>query len=172
MNDIAPPIPFTWNGEAFSPRPTWAAECDKHFVIGQVYRLVELQERSMRSHGGYFATVYEAFQNLPEHLADQIRSVEHLRKLALIKVGYYDVTSFVASSENEANKIAATLRRLDSFAIVTINKRVINMYVAKSQSLRAMDKDTFEDSKRKVLDVLASMIGTTTEALHKAGEGS
>lgn len=159
------PIPMRWTGEAMQPLPRFASEADRSFVIGKVYRLVEHQERSQNSHAHYFAALHEAWQNLPENLADQFPTPEHFRKRLLIKAGYRDERSIVCGSKAEAQRVAAFVKPMDEYAVVTVSEAVVRVYTAQSQSMRAMGKAAFQDSKQKVLDLAAEMIGVAPGAL-------
>lgn len=163
------PIRMQWNGDGFTPATSyWAHEADKLFVIGDTYYIVEHQGRSQRSHNHFFAAVAEAWQNLPEQLAAQYPSADHLRKHALIKAGYFNSQQLVCSSKAEAVRIAAFIRPSDEYAIVKAESCVVTRFTAKSQSVKAMGREDFQRSKDAVLDVLADMIGTTRGELQRA----
>lgn len=170
----APPIPFRWTGEVFEPLPRWAKDCDREFVVGQVYRLVEQQDRSQASHAHYFACIKEAWQSLPDHLAEHLPSPEHLRKFALIKAGYADSCQFVASSKAEAARVREFVKKLnvDGYALVTVSGAVTTVWTARSQSMKAMGRKEFQASKDAVLDVIAGLLGTTRDALNSAGQAA
>jgi len=75
------PVLFSWDGEAMQPLGERMAKlCDEQFVIGMRYRLVEYEDRSSKSHNHYFASLAEAWNNLPEDMAERFPSPEHLRK--------------------------------------------------------------------------------------------
>lgn len=159
------PIPFEWTGDCFVPRPGFAKVCDREFVVGQVYRLVEEQERSAATHRHFFACVNAAWENLPDHLAPNHPTPDHLRRFALIRAGYADSRQIVASSKAEAVRLAAFVKPMDSYAVVTVSEAVVTVFTARSQSMKAMGKKDFAASKEAVLTVIAEMIGTTPEAL-------
>ncbi len=159
------PIPFRWSGEAMVPAARFAKQCEKEFVIGEIYPMAVQEERSGVSHRHLFASIREAWLNLPDDLAEQFKTPEHLRKWALIEAGYADERTVVCSSKLEARKIAAFMRPMDEFAIVVARDSVIKVYTAKSQSTRAMNKRDFQESKTKVLDIISGLIGVTPEAL-------
>lgn len=159
------PIPFRWEGDCFVPMPGHAKRCDQAFVVGQVYRLVEHEDRSQASHNHYFAAVNDAWQNLPEHLAERFPTAEHLRKFALIKAGFADSRQLVASSKAEAVRLAAFIRPADEYAIVTVSDAVVTVWTARTQNQRAMNRADFQASKDGVLRVLAELIGTTPTTL-------
>lgn len=158
-----PPIPFTWDGEAMIPKIPRLA--DRYYVVGEQYRLVPEEQRSRKTHDHFFASVHEAFLNLPEHLAEQYPTEDKLRKHCLIKAGYADETTFVCGSKAEAVRLQAFLRPIDECAIIVAREGTVRRYVAQSQSKRAMGAKVFQESKQKVLDILAEMIGVTPEAL-------
>lgn len=117
------------------------------------------EHRSRASHDHYFAAVQNAFDNLPESLSNDFPTAEHLRKWALIKAGYRDERTFVASSGNEAMRLAVYLRPIDSYAFCMVDGDRVTHCTAKSQSLKAMGKAEFQRSKDAVLRELAILIG-------------
>lgn len=170
MNSVA--LPMRWDGEAMVPLPGFARRADAQFVIGQTYRLEPVEDRSAASHRHYFAAINEAWANLPDHMAERFPSPESLRKFALIKAGYADSRQIVAASKAEAQRLAAFIRPMDEYAVVTVDQAVVTIFTARSQSVRAMGKAEFQDSKQKVLDVIADMIGVTSEALAAHGRAA
>lgn len=164
--DTFPPQHFEWNGEAMIPLHPRRA--DKTFVVGQRYSLVQHEERSSASHNHEFAWLREAWQSLPEHLADRFPSPEHLRKWALIRAGYSDSHTIVCSSKAEAARVAAFIRPLDEFAVVNVQGTTVTRYTAKSQSKRAMGAKEFYESKQRIMEVVARMIGVEPQELPQA----
>lgn len=159
------PIPMRWDGESFTPLPRFAGECDKLFVVGQVHRMVEVQDRSAKSHAHFFAAVSEAWANLPDHLAERFPTADHLRKFALIKGGWADSRQIVAASKAEAVRLAAFIRPMDAYAVVTVDGSVVTVWTARSQDMRSMGATEFQRSKDAVLRIIAEMIGTTADTL-------
>lgn len=165
MNE-APPLLFTWNGDGFTPATAyWGRQADKHFVIGENYELVEHHGRSHKSHAHFFAVIHDAWQNLPEEMAERFPTEEHLRKYALIKAGYADTNTLVCSSKAEALRVAAFMRPTDEFAVITVKDSTVTRYVAQSQSTRAMGAKVFQESKDATLGILSQMVGTSRKAL-------
>lgn len=164
---MAGPIPCTWDGEAFVPLKRFARQCDREFAAGETYLLANQEQRSAASHAHYFAALNEGWQSLPEHFGDRFPTPEHLRKLCLIKAGYSDSQTFVASSKAEAVRLAAFIRPIDEFSVVTVNGTTVTRFTAKSQSIRAMGKADFQRSKDKVLEIIAGMIGVEPRELSK-----
>lgn len=167
------PLPCRWDGDGFVPLQRFAKEADRAYVVGEVYRMAPVEDRSGKSHGHYFAALSDAWANLPEGQAERFPSAEHLRKWALIKAGWRDERSIVAASKAEAQRLAAFVRPMDEFAVVLVSGPVVTVYTAQSQSMRAMGKQAFEASKQAVLDIVAGMIGVTADALYKqAGQAA
>ena len=161
------PMKMRWDGERFEPLGRSAQEATARFVIGAVYALEEIAPRSEASHNHFFACLAEAWRNLPEDQSEQFPSPDHLRKWALIKQGFRDERSIVCGSNALALRIAAFVRPMDEFAIVTVANSVVMVWTAKSQSLRAMGKADFEASKNAVLGYVATLIGTSADELAK-----
>lgn len=160
------PILTTWDGEAFYPLgPAWARRADKHYVVGERYTIAPVEERSLKSHSHYFAAVNDAWRNLQEEHADRWPTAEHLRKWALIKSGYRDERTHVCDSKAEALRLAAFMKPMDDYAVVVARDNIVVHWTAKSQSMRAMGKKEFQESKDAVLGVLAELLGTTAGEL-------
>lgn len=153
------PIFFHWDGEAMVPLARFAKLADQEFVVGLDYPLVVQESRSRASHNHFFAAVEEAWRNLPEHIAEQYPNSDKLRKHALIRAGYRDERSIACASKAEAQRVAAFVKPMDDYAIVLVTEAVVTVYTAKSQSLRAMGRKVFQESKDAVLAVLADMVG-------------
>lgn len=158
-----PAMAFMWDGEAMQPMRRGLA--DKHYVVGEKYILEQHKERSTASHSHYFAALTETWRNLPEDVADQFPTAEHLRKWCLIKAGFADERSIVCASKAEAQRVAAFIKPMDEYALVTVRDATVRVYTAQSQSTRAMNAATFQRSKEAVLEIAAGIIGTTPEAV-------
>jgi hypothetical protein len=163
-----PTIPATWTGEVFEPRRSFRASCDKSFTIGESYILVPQEQRGAAAHAHYFASIGEAWKNLSDELAARWPSPEHLRKAALIKAGYRDERTLVASSRAEALRLAAFVKPMDEYAFVSVSGSTVVVLTAQSQSYRAMGKERFAASKSAVLDILSELIGVETRELERA----
>jgi hypothetical protein len=167
------PFMFYWHEGAMIPRNISRKLCDRTFVEGATYPLVVQEPRSRASHNHYFAAIEKGWHNLGEQIAGEFPTAEHLRKHALIAAGFADKRSLVCASKAEAVRTAAFVRPMDEYAVVTATHAVVTIYTAKSQSVRAMGRKHFEDSKRAVLDVIAAMVGVEPEALSSnAGEAA
>lgn len=163
------PLPMRWDGQSFTPiNARVARAADQEFVVGDIYRLEAVEERSAKSHRHFFAAVNEAWANLPESLGDQFPSPDHLRRWCLIRAGYAEHRNIVAASKAEAQRIAAFVKPMDSYAVVTVRESVVTVYTAESQSMKAMGKQRFQESKDAVLSLLAAMIGADPVELGRA----
>lgn len=163
-----PPIRCRWDGEAFIPERRFARICDNRFIIGELYPLVVEEERSQATHNHYFAAVHDAWVNLPDDMAERWPTAEHLRKWALIKAGYRDERTVPCATAAEAQRVRALVKGLDDYAVVLVHENVVSVFTAKTQSTKAMKKAEFQESKQKVLDVLAELIGVRTRELERA----
>jgi len=171
MTDAAPPILFTWNGDSFAPAsPYWAKQADKHYAIGERINLVQHHDRTTASHNHEFAWLKEAWQSLPEGLADSYPTPEHLRKRALIEAGYFDEQVIDAGTNAAALRVASGIKSFpgEEFSLVIVRGPAVVVRRARSQSRRAMNKLEFQDSKSKVMEVVAGLIGVSPADLRKA----
>jgi hypothetical protein len=176
-DDDAPPIWMTYEGDGFKLLPGYSQKlADKHYVIGEKYRMLNEHERSAKSHRHYFACIKDAHSNMPESMLELHPSPEALRKHALIRTGYCDQNTFVCASAAEARRMAAWLTPVDEFCIIVSARNVVTRYTAKSQSVKAMGNVVFQLSKDAVLTWIAEQIGTTKTALEantgQSGEGA
>jgi hypothetical protein len=153
------PLIYEWNGEGHIPLPSFAKKADEQFVIGQRYRMVEVEDRSMASHRHEFAWLKTAWDNLPEHLAPAYPSPEHLRKRARIAAGFCSEIITDAGSRAAAERVAATCRFLDEFALVEVRGSAVIVRRAESQSWKAMGRERFQASKTAIMEIVADMIG-------------
>jgi hypothetical protein len=125
------------------------------------------EHRSKKSHDQFFAIVKGAWETLPDHLLEKFPSSEHLRKYALCKAGYADVTIIACKSNTEAIKTGWLLSQIDNFAVIEISDTVLTCARAESQSLKAMGRRTFQESKEGVLRVISELIGTDAATLER-----
>jgi len=158
--NMSSPITATWDGEAFYPAsPYWAARADRQFVVGETYKIVEHHDRSEASHNHYFASISNAWNTLPDHLLAEYPTAEHLRKKMLVKCGYADERTVVCASKAEAERVAAFIKPMDNYAVVVFHEAVVKVYTAQSQSLKAMGKREFQESKEAVLAAVDRLLG-------------
>lgn len=141
------------------PERRYAKACDEEFVVHERYRMEAIAERSMRSHNHFFAELHDCWLNLPEGVGNEFLNEEHWRKHLLIKAGYYNLRTYVASSRAEAERVARWSRPDNDYAIIRIDGCVVEEYTAKSQAKAAMKAKDFQDAKSRVLDLAYDMIG-------------
>ena len=162
-------LALTYMGEGQFQAPRgFAKRCDKELVIGETLRWEVVHERSAASHSHYFAVLADAWANLSEALAADLPSPEHMRKHCLIKAGYCDMTKLVCGDNAEAIRAALLMKSMDTYSICEVSGRVVTVYRAKSQSIRAMGKKEFGDSKNAVLVEIGKLIGADPAELGKA----
>lgn len=161
----AAPILYQWDGEAMVPHRRFKAECDRTFVVGENYRLVVHEDRSIASHNHEFAFVAEAWAQLPEKFASEFRTPEHLRKRALIEAGYFNQQEVDAGSHAAALRVAHFVSSIDEYSVVVVRGPIVVVRRAKSQSRRAMGAKEFQESKQAILEIISAMIDVRPETL-------
>lgn len=122
------------------------------------------KNRSLQSHNFFFASLAGKYETMPESVTERLPTVEHFRKFALIKTGHRDERSITCSSLAEARRVAAFVRPMDEFALVNVTGATVIAWTAKSQSLKAMGRERFEQSKNDVLAYADSLLGITEAA--------
>lgn len=164
------PATFVYKGNGvLVSLPRHAKQCDAQFVVDEEYPMTILEARSRVSHNHYFATLHEAWANLPEDIATDFPSAEHLRKWALCKAGYAHEKNFDCESRDHAVQLGAFVRSVDTFAVITIRGNVVRIYEAASQSAAAMGKEEFQKSKQAVLDIVAGLLDVKPAQLAQQG---
>lgn len=158
-----PLLTYVWTGTALQPLGRFAERARQYFTQGEYYVLEASEERSWQSHKHYFASIYDMWLNLPETAAMEpwAQSSEHLRKYALIKTGWHDSTTFPCATNAEAQRTAQVARSLtpaDDYRIAVTRGDVVELYSAKSQSMKAMGKAAFQKSKDDVLGFLERIV--------------
>ena len=170
------PILCRWTDCAFHPvgdyhlRAAGAA-----YEEGGLFRMAPVEDRSTATHNHQFAWISEAWKSLPDHYAGEPWSVtpETLRKYALIRTGFCSTQIYACGSKAEARRWAANLRgAIHEFCIVVPKEMTVQVFTAKSQSRRAMDKAEFQASKEAILDFIADLIGVEPETLAKQQEAA
>lgn len=163
------PIIFRWEGDAMIPASRfWQRECDQRFVVGEHYSLEEIHARSHASHAHYFAVLKNIWDSLPDEARPQFGNAEILRKHALIRTGFHTMQQHVCKSAAEAERLAAVIKPYDAYQIVDTEGCVVTVYHAASQDMRSMDKATFQESKEKVLDWCADLVGADRDEARRA----
>lgn len=152
------PLIYTGAGEFMASSPYHRKRCEQAYGLGEIITVEPIDDRSMASHRHYFAELTDLWETLPEGLAGDFPSSEHLRKFGLIKSGYCRQRKLVLPTHEEAQEAAAMVSELDTYALCEVVGRTLTVWVAKSQSMKAMKKDEFEKSKADVLLVIRKML--------------
>lgn len=166
------PLWFRWDGRVLWPMlPRLADHMNKMIKAGDICQINVVADRSMRSHGHFFAVLQRAWASLPE--ADRINafpSSEHLRKWALSHTPYCTMRMYTASNAFEAQRLAKFLAGNDiQYSRIETKGRHITQFIPDSQALDAMpDSKIFQASKDAVFDVLAQHLGIVVEELEGA----
>lgn len=153
------PLRYLGEGQFETPRG-FSKRCDKELVVGEVLGWERTNDRSKRSHDHFFAQLEDLWRNLPEHIADEFPSADHLRKFALIKSGHCTMARIVCATNKEAIFACSLFQSMDGFAVCEVAARVVTVWRAKSQSYKAMGKTLFQKSKDDVFRVISEIIGT------------
>jgi BMFP domain-containing protein YqiC len=161
------PIAVVWNGHNFIPLPRFKKMCDEQFAVDEEVILERVQNRSLASHNHYFACLHEGYQNLAEEYAQEFDSIEHMRHWCLCREGFCTTTKIAMSTREDASQLRQTLKGLDASTIIGVSENIATIYHPASQSMKAMGKEAFEESKQKVLARVASMARTTVAELKK-----
>lgn len=169
------PVGFTWDerDQVMRLLPRFGNLAAQQYRDAQVYRLVVVDdERNMKSHAHYFAALNEGFKTISERYAGRWDSVQHLREWLLIREGWYNETEIDCGTEKNAQRqlqyCTQQIQRRGHYTQVFISGSKIIFRDAKSQSREAMDRDTFERSKRDVLDALTHLLDVSRAELDKA----
>lgn len=177
---------WTWNeaDESMRLKPAFRRVAKAQFVDGEDYAMDVRERRSSREHNHYFAAVNEAWIHLNDESREKLNSPEKLRKWALIHVGRCDQSVFGPMPHRTALKWAQTaavfFRRGEDYVEISVRpvygdlgkrtgESLVIMKAAVSQSRASMDRETFRQSKREVLDLLAGKIEVKRSELEKAG---
>lgn len=158
------PVPMLWKDGHFIPATSYQLKrCSDHFEDGQRVLMVEHKERSTNTHNHYFAALHDAWQNLPEGIADEFISFDQFRATALIATGYYNERRVICATAEDAERLAAFIRPINPLAIISVHGNAIVERTAKSQRYRAMDKAEFRKSKEAVLAWAWGLCGVDPE---------
>lgn len=152
---------------AMVPQRRFDNICKRQYHSGEVYPLAPLETRSRASHSHFFACIHEGFANIPESMAARWPTPDHLRRWLLIETGWFHESEIDCASPKHATQAATLIRSFDGYARISIHGSKVIIRRAKSQSAAAMGKDSFESSKRDVLELLEHLIGTKRGELGK-----
>lgn len=136
--------------------------------VGAVHGWQMAEHRSKASHDHFFAIINEAWKNLPEDMADDFPSPEHLRKWALIKAGFCSETRIACANNNEAMTLATKAKAMDKYSIVAIDGKAVTIWTADSQRRDAMGRQAFQEAKERALHIISNLLGTDITILKEA----
>jgi len=157
-------LQFIWKDGVMVPATSYqATRCAERFEDGKRYLLVEHEDRSHKSHSHFFASLREAFNQLPHDIADDFTSFDHFRSVGLISNGFYHQREFACASREEARRLAAFLRPMAPLSIVAVHEAVVVERTAKSMSYRAMPKGEFQKAKQALIEWAWNLVGVTPE---------
>jgi hypothetical protein len=169
------PVSFRRHKNAMVVNPRYRKVFEAQFAEGEDYVLVPLEERDMKSHGHYFATLHEGWLNLDEKIAHRWPTETHLRRWALIETGFYNLKTIPCDSPSQAKRFAALCRGFDAFAVILVRGDVVEIYTARSQSAApppvGMGPEDFKASKKAVLDLVATLARTDRKSLEAEAAG-
>ncbi len=164
----APPLICRWS--AADNAMHCLSRPGKYFQDGSKYILEVREERSAASHKRSMAWLHDAWLSLPEGLDKRFPSENHLRKWALVRAGFADEEIIPFDSAADAKKAAILVRKKDDYAVIVPKGKVLQIFTAKSQSYRAMDKKTFQESVEAIERVISELLGTTRTELKNAAQ--
>lgn len=160
------PVAYRWiNGHMVPLNSFFATRAAKQYQPGATYVLVPNEARSPESHSHFFAALHDGWLNLAEEYAEEFPTSAHLRAWALTKAGYADKNVIVCATSEDAIRTAAIASTRDKIRIIEVSGRTVTVWIPHSQSRAAMGKERFQDSKSKVLDIVAAMARTTRQDL-------
>lgn len=136
--------------------------------VGAVHGWSLSEHRSKSSHDHFFAVVNEAWKSLPEDMADDFPSPEHLRKWALIKAGFCSETRVACANNGEAMTLATKAKAMDKFSVVAIDGKAVTIWTADSQRRDAMGRHAFQEAKERALHIISNLLGIDATTLKEA----
>ena len=134
---------------------------------GEVHGWQMAEHRSAKSHDHFFACVNTAWKSLPEDMADDFPSPEHLRKWSLIKAGFCSETRIVCANNSEAMTLATKAKAMDKFSVVAIDGKAVTIWTADSQRRDAMGRQAFQEAKANALHIISNLLGCDIAELRK-----
>lgn len=98
------------------------------------------------------------------------QSDEHLRKYALIRTGFCSTQQQAFGSHAAAIAGAALVRSSpnEEYTLVSVQGATVHVFRPESQSVRAMGKERFQESKTAIMDFIAGLLGCTPDQLPKS----
>lgn len=152
------PIPCIYEGDGeFRARGArWAGLCDKRFVVGETYLLIEEEQRSIESHRHQFAYLRDVWLNWPEYADLQFVDADDLRKHALIMSGWkIEKKAAFSSNKDATTAMTFAMQQAREYTLFSVSGNVMVALTARSQKMRGperMTKAEFQKSKTDVLE--------------------
>lgn len=153
------PIPFRWTGAAMEPLSRFHNTVAAQFETGKLYVLSVVEDRSQKSHNHLFAEIAAVHESLPDELANNWPTPEHLRKAALIRAGFRTVRDYVCATAAEARRTAMLAEDMDEYAVVEISGTVVRVCRAQSMAWGRMKRADFQAAKDGVFRCIYDLTG-------------
>jgi hypothetical protein len=182
---IMQPVHFTWREVditdadgvvtrtyAMVPSLRYRRIAERQFGGGGEYALEPVTERSAASHSQYFAALHDLYQNVPEQMQARWPNEAHFRAWLLMETGWCNEFECKKESLPHVKKFLLD-NKLEFARLFNLKNGMVLVRYPKSQSRKAMGSADFERSKKDVLDLASSLVGTTrTEAMKNAGRAA
>lgn len=136
--------------------------------VGEVRGWQMMESRSKASHDHFFAVVTEAWKSLPEDMAEEFPSPDHLRKWALIKAGFCTMTKVACSNNEAAVNLLRAWKAVDRYSILNVDGKVVTIWTADSQRKDTQGRKEFQAAKDAAMHILSNLIGTDVTTLKEA----
>lgn len=91
----------------------------------------------------FFATLKDVYRNFTDEHRLRWKSIEHLRKAALIQVGHCEQSTIILHNNETAVAVAALVQQKDRYCIIDIYDNVMVTFTAKSLARSAIHKPQF-----------------------------
>lgn len=169
-------IRVRYENDALIPDGNFArARVEDIFGAGEVREIDLEPQRSRASHNHAFAFIDVAWSNLPEDLREMPWAVNRdtFRKHALIATGYCDTALIACGDERRAERMAKMVEHiaanLHGYVVVQVSGPVVYCHTPQSQSLKAMGKERFQQSKQAILEWMAALLAVEPDDLAQMG---
>jgi hypothetical protein len=183
------PVLAVWNEAdlTFKVESRFGALARRQFVNGEEYPISVVEERSSADHNHYWAAVTNAWDNIRDPATLEIlSSPDLLRQWAMVQGGKWCNTTIFAPLSKQAamkaaERAAINFRHRGRYIEIVVrhshdeetgeeNGWAVVIKEAVSQSRSEMDKETFRESKKDVLDILSGIIEVKRKDLENAAK--
>ena len=152
--------------KAMVPEPRFVQICERQYAGDETYALGPVEGVSSGSRAHFFASVRDAWGNLPEEDA-RFPTPENLRKRALVQAGWAKHAQYVMDTPKDAKNMARALHSADEYAVIKVSANVVDVWTAKSIAAGQISGDEFQAVKTKALDWIAALTGATRKELER-----